>query len=83
MAAADRGPIAPLRRIGEEKFAPATGTQRFPARRRVGERTRARPSTCRALPVRYDQHSANFLGLLTLACAWVWYRRLHRLSLLR
>lgn len=72
-----------IRRIGEEKFDPATGTKRFPARRWVVERTLAWLSKCRALLVRYDKHSANFLGLLKLACALVWYRRLHRLSLLR
>ena len=49
----------------------------------VIERTLAWLSKCRALLVRFDKHAANFLGLLKLACALVWYRRLHRLSLLR
>jgi len=49
----------------------------------VVERTLAWLSKCRALLVRYDKYAANFLGLLQLACALVWYRRLHRLSLLR
>jgi putative transposase len=48
-------------------------------RRWVVERTLAWLSKCRALLVRYDKHSENYLGLLQLACALVWYRRLHRL----
>jgi putative transposase len=72
-----------IRRIGEEKLDPASGETRFPARRWVVERTPAWLSKCRALLVRYDKHAANFLGQLEQACALVWYRRLHRLSLLR
>ncbi|HEX9413756.1 MAG TPA: transposase, partial [Ktedonobacterales bacterium] len=53
------------------------------ARRWVVERTLAWLSKCRALLVRYDKRSANFLALLKLACALLWFRRLHRLSLLR
>jgi len=82
-AAAAHGYVPHIRRIGEEKFDPATGQKRFPARRWVVERTLAWLSKCRALLIRYDKHSANFLGLLKLACALVWFRRLHRLSLLR
>ena len=82
-AVADHGYVPHIRRIGEEKLDPATGEKRFPARRWVVERTLAWLSKCRALLVRYDKDSANFLGLLKLACALVWFRRLHRLSLLR
>lgn len=82
-AATAHGSLPHIRRIGEEKLDPARGEERFPARRWVVERTLARRSKCRALLVRYDKHSANFLGPLKLACALVWYRRLHRLSLLR
>ncbi len=82
-AVAAHGYLPHIRRIGEEKLDPATGEKRFPARRWVVERTLAWLSKCRALLVRYDKHSANFLGLLKLACALVWFRRLHRLSLLR
>ena len=82
-AVAAHGYVPHIRRIGEEKLDPATGEKRFPARRWVVERTLAWLSKCRALLVRYDKRSANFLGLLKLACALVWYRRLHRLSLLR
>ena len=75
--------IAHLRRIGLEKLDLATGEQRFHARRWVVERTLAWLSKCRALLIRYDKHAANFRGLLQFACALIWFRRLHRLSLLR
>ena len=82
-AIASRHYVAHLRRLGKEKLDLATGEQRFPARRWVVERTLAWLSKCRALLVRYDKRSANFLALLKLACALLWFRRLHRLSLLR
>jgi putative transposase len=49
-------------------------------RRWVVERTLAWLCKCRAILVRYDKKDANFLGLLQLACALCWYRRLHRLG---
>jgi len=48
-------------------------------RRWVVERTLAWLSKCRALLVRCDKNWQNYLGLLQLACALLWYRRLHRL----
>jgi putative transposase len=72
-----------LRRSGMEKLDPTTGEPRFPARRWVVERTLAWRSKCRALLIRYDTHAAHFRGLLPFACALLWFRRLHRLSLLR
>ena len=33
--------------------------------------------------VRYDKKPANYLGLLQLACALIWYRRRRRLAVLR
>jgi putative transposase len=77
------GYVPHLRRIGLEKLDLTTGEKRFPARRWVVERTLAWLSKCRALLVRYDKHASNFLGLLQLACALLWFRRLHRLSHLR
>lgn len=71
-----------IRRIGEEKL-DAAGQQRYPARRWVVERTLAWLSKCRALLVRYDKKARNHLGLLQLACGLLWYRRWHRLCLLR
>ena len=74
--------IPHIRRIGEEKLDEA-GEKRFPARRWVVERTLAWLSKCRGILVRYEKKSCNYLGLIQLACALLWYRRRHRLSLLR
>ena len=49
-------------------------------RRWVVERTLAWLCKCRAILVRYDKKDENYLGLLQLACALVWYRRLYRLG---
>ncbi len=81
-AVADRGYTPHIRRIGEEKK-DAEGNKRYPARRWVVERTLSWLSKCRAILVRYDKKAANYLGLVKLACALLWYRRQHRLSLLR
>ena len=51
-----------------------------PPRRWVVERTLACLSKCRALLIRWDKHAANYLALLKLACALLWYRRYHRLN---
>lgn len=68
-----------IRRIGEEKLA-EDGQTRYPARRWVVERTLAWLSKCRAILVRYDKKASNYLGLLKLACALIWYRRSVRLA---
>lgn len=81
-AVATRGYTPHVRRIGEEKK-DAQGEKRYPARRWVVERTLGWLSKCRAILVRYDKKAANYLGLVKLACALLWYRRQHRLSLLR
>lgn len=70
------------RRIGEEKKDDA-GEKRYPARRWVVERTLGWLSKCRAILVRYDKKATNYLGLIKVACILLWYRRQHRLSLLR
>ena len=49
-------------------------------RRWVVERTLAWLRKCRALLVRYNKHAENYLGLLQLACALIWYRRYWRLT---
>ncbi len=69
-----------VRRIGEEKL-DERREKRYPARRWVIERTLAWLSKCRALLVRYDKKASNFLALIQLACALLWYRRLHKLFL--
>jgi hypothetical protein len=47
----------------------------------VVERTLACLSKCRAILVRWDKKARNYLGLLTLACALLWFRRYYRLAL--
>ena len=71
-----------IRRIGEEKL-DEKKRKRHPARRWVVERTLAWMSKCRAILIRYAKQSCNYLGLIQLCCALLWYRRQHRLSLLR
>ena len=73
-AAKYRGYTPHIRRIGEEKM-DHRGRQRNPARRWVVERTLAWLSKCRAILVRYDKNPLNYLGLIQLACALLWYRR--------
>ena len=34
---------------------------------------------CRAILVRYDHNDGNYLGLIQLACATDWYRKLSKL----
>ena len=79
----ERDYVAHIRRIGEEKLDCNTGEKRYPARRWVVERTLGWLSKCRAILVRYEKKAANYLGLIKVACILLWYRRQHRLSLLR
>ncbi len=81
-AAAAHGYQAHIRRIGEEKL-DAYGKKRYPARRWVVERALAWLSKCRAILIRYDKKASNYLGLLQLACALLWFRRQWRLAILR
>jgi putative transposase len=81
-AVTEHGYIGHIRRIGEEKL-DANREKRYPARRWVVERTLAWLSKCRAILIRYDKKACNYLGLLKLACALLWYRRYRRLSVLR
>ncbi len=78
-AAASQGHTPHIRRIGEEKAGEA-GKKRHKPRRWVVERTHSWLSKCRAILVRYDKNSFNYLGLIQLACGLLWYRRLHRLK---
>jgi putative transposase len=77
-----RSYVPHIRGIGEEKLEEA-GEKRYPARRWVVERTLGWLSKCRAILVRYEKKAANYLGLIKMACILLWYRRQHRLSLLR
>jgi putative transposase len=75
---ARHGYVAHIRPIGDDRRDRRQPGRRK-ARRWVVERTLAWLSKCRALLVRYDKHDVNYLGLIQLACALLWYRRLHRL----
>jgi len=82
-AAAEAANYTPhIRRIGEEKL-DKKGRKRRKARRWVVERTHAWLSKCRGILVRYAKKSSNYLGVIQLACGLLWYRRQHRLSVLR
>ena len=63
-----------IRRIGKEKLDEG-GEKRYPARRWIVERTLSWLSKCRAILVRYDKKSQNYLALIQLACGLIWYRR--------
>jgi putative transposase len=67
-------------RIRPENHGPRRPGRRK-ARRWVVERTHAWLSKCRALLVRYDKKAINYLGLLQLACAILWFRRVHKLGI--
>jgi putative transposase len=81
-AAAAYGCVPHIRRIGEEKL-DQHQEKRYPARRWVVERTLAWLSKCRARLIRYDKAARNYLALLQLACALLWYRRYLRLAVAR
>jgi putative transposase len=68
-----------IRRIGEEKF-DEKKRKRRKARRWVVERTHAWLSKCRGILIRYAKKSSNYLGIIQLACALLWYRRRHRMA---
>jgi putative transposase len=78
-ACAAGGYVPHIRRIGEEKL-DGRGKKTNPARRWVVERTLAWLQRCRAILIRYDKKSQNYLGIIQLACALLWYRRLHALN---
>jgi putative transposase len=81
-ATASRGYVPHIRRIGEEKL-DGRGRKRYPARRWVVERTLSWLSKCRGILVRYEKRARNYLGVLKLACALLWFRRAWRLGVLR
>jgi putative transposase len=78
-ACAGGGYVPHIRRIGEEKLDDQC-EKTHPARRWVVERTIAWLQKCRALLIRYDKKAQNYEGLIQLACALLWYRRLDRLA---
>lgn len=77
-AAKEYAYTAHIRRIGEERL-DEQRRKRHPARRWVVERTLAWLNKWRGILVRYAKKSSNYLGSIQLACALIWYRRLHQL----
>ena len=73
------GYVGHIRPIGQDRRETRRPGRRT-ARRWVVERTLAWLSKCRALLMRYDKHDVNYLGLIQLACAVLWYRRVYRLQ---
>ena len=78
-AAVDAKYTPHIRRIGEEKK-PCDRSKGEKPRRWVVERTLAWLSKCRGILIRYDKKDINYLGLIQLACALCWYRRLYRMG---
>jgi putative transposase len=68
-----------IRRIGEEKK-DRRGRRTKKARRWVVERTISWLNRCRGIIIRYEKKAENYLAAVQLACALLWYRRLHRLT---
>jgi putative transposase len=68
-----------VRQIGEEKK-DTRGRRTKKARRWVVERTIAWLNKCRGILTRYEKKAANYLGLVQMACALLWYRRKVRLT---
>jgi putative transposase len=68
-----------IRRIGEEKNG-KRGRKLKKARRWVVERTIAWLNRCRGILIRYEKKAENYLAVVQLACALLWYRRLCRLT---
>ena len=81
-AAVEAGYTPHIRRIGEEKLDTA-GEKVYPARRWVVERTWAWLSRWRGILVRWEKKADNYLANVKLACALLWFRRCHRLGILR
>ena len=73
------GYVPHIRRIGEEKL-DDKGEKKHPARRWVVERTISWLNRWRGILVRYEKNAANYLATVQLACALLWYRRIHRLK---
>jgi putative transposase len=69
-----------VRQIGQEKLDTVSGKKKHPARRWVVERTIGWLNRCRGILVRYEKKAENYLAVVQLACALLWYRRLHRLT---
>jgi putative transposase len=78
-AGREYGYVPHIARIRDER----RPRRRHKPRRWVVERTLGWLSRCRALLIRWDKKACNYLGLLKLACALLWFRRFQRLAGLR
>ena len=72
-----------VRPIGEDAAAAKAARRKgerkgHKPRRWVVERTISWLNRCRGILVRYEKKAANYLAVVQLACALLWYRRLHR-----
>jgi transposase len=74
-----QGYVGHIRPIGADRREKRRPGRRKP-RRWVVERTIAWLNKCRAILGRYDKKAKNYLGLIQLACALLWFRRLHRMG---
>ena len=70
----EAGYVPHIRRIGEEKL-DEQKQKKCPARRWVVERTFAWLSRCRAILVRHDKRADNYLAMIKVASALLWFRR--------
>ena len=68
-----------IRRIGEEAK-PCDRSKGHKPRRWVVERTIGWLNRCRGILIRWEKKAENYLAIVQLACALLWYRRLHRLT---
>jgi len=46
----------------------------------VVERTLGWLSRCRGILIRWEKKADNYLAVVKLACALLWFRRLHKLA---
>lgn len=74
-----------VRPVGEDKAAAVAARRKgkrkgHKPRRWVVERTISWLNRCRGILVRYEKKAQNYLAAVQLACALLWYRRLHRLA---
>jgi putative transposase len=75
------GYIPHIRRIGEEKLDSSSKRQEAVSGASLGRRAHARVAA--EVPgdsIRYDKKAENYLGLMKLACALLWFRRLFKLE---
>ena len=72
----EQGYIGHIRRIKDEGEKKHKGKPR----RWVVERTLAWLNRWRGILVRYEKKARNYLGIIKLACALLWYRRLRAMG---